>query len=117
MMMSSDIFYGNFELEDILSDLISSAPVQRLKNIHQGGAIFLVSPNAGHSRFEHSIGVMPLPALSADRVDYTIRDLYHFGLTDIVEVHDFLNELGVQDGKIGISENPNIYLPIPGLLN
>lgn len=180
-MMSSDIFYGNFELEDILSDLISSAPVQRLKNVHQGGAIFLVSPNAGHSRYEHSIGVMllvrtlggsleeqvagllhdvshtafshvidyvleqkgedyheqifeeviakstipsilsnygfstslledprhtllemPLPALCADRIDYTIRDLYHFGLIDIVEVHDFLNELGVQGSKIGV---------------
>lgn len=180
-MMTSDIFYGNFELEDILSDLISSAPVQRLKNVHQGGAIFLVSPNASHSRFEHSIGVMllvrtlggnleeqiagllhdvshtafshvidyvleqkgedyheqifeeviaksaipsilskygfstslledpkhtllemPLPALCADRVDYTIRDLYHSGLIDMVDVHVFLNELGVQGGKIGV---------------
>lgn len=180
-MMTSDIFYGSFELEDILIDLINSAPVQRLKNVHQGGAIFLVSPNVSHSRFEHSIGVMllvrtlggnleeqiagllhdvshsafshvidyvlkqngedyheqifeeviaksaipsilsnygfrtslledpkhtllemPLPALCADRIDYTIRDLYHSGLIDIVEVHDFLNELGVQDGKIGV---------------
>jgi HD superfamily phosphohydrolase len=181
MMMVNDIFYGNFELEDILSELINSEPVQRLKNIHQGGAIFLVSPHVGHSRFEHSIGVMllvrklgasleeqiaallhdvshtafshvidyvlkhkgedyheqifeeviakstvptilskygfstslledpmhtllemPLPALCADRIDYTIRDLYHFGLIDIVEAHDFINELGVQDGKIGV---------------
>lgn len=180
-MMSSDVFYGNFELEDILSDLIRSAPVQRLKNVHQGGAIFLVSPNVGHCRYEHSIGVMllvrklggsleeqiaallhdvshtafshvidyvlqqkgedyheqifeevitnstipsifakygfstsllqdsnytllemPLPALCADRIDYTIRDLYHFGLVDIVEAHGFLSELGVQDGKIGV---------------
>lgn len=180
-MMTSDIFYGNFELEPILGDLINSAPVQRLKNVHQGGATFLVSPNAGHSRYEHSIGVMllvrtlggnlkeqvagllhdvshtafshvidyvlkqkgedyheqifeeviakstipsilsnygfstsvledpghtlldmPLPALCADRIDYTIRDLYHFGLIDIVEIHNFLNELGVQDGKIGV---------------
>ncbi|SDM54722.1 hypothetical protein SAMN04488084_10855 [Pedobacter antarcticus] len=45
---------------------------------------------------------MPLPALCADRIDYTIRDLYHFGLIDIVEIHNFLNELGVQDGKIGV---------------
>jgi uncharacterized protein len=180
-MMSSDIFYGNFELEAILSDLISSGPVQRLKNVHQGGAIFLVSPNVGHSRYEHSIGVMllvrklggsleeqvtallhdvshtafshvidyvlqkkgedyheqifeeviansaipsilakygistsllkdpkhtllemPLPALCADRIDYTIRDLYHFGLINIAEVYDFINELGVQGGKIGV---------------
>jgi HD superfamily phosphohydrolase len=179
MMTSIDIFYGNFELEDILSDLISSAPVQRLKNVHQGGAVFLVSPHVSHSRYEHAIGVMllvrklggsleeqiaallhdvshtafshvidyvlqkkgedyheqifeqvianstipailtrhgfstslledpkytllemPLPALCADRIDYTIRDLYHFGVINIVEVHDFLNELAVQNGKI-----------------
>lgn len=181
MMMSGDIFYGNFELEDILSDLIRSAPVQRLKNVHQGGAIFLVSPNVGHCRYEHSIGVMllvrklggslveqiaallhdvshtafshvidyvlqqkgedyheqifeevitnstipsilakygfstsllqdsnytllemPLPALCADRIDYTIRDLYHFGLINIVEVYSFVNELGVEGGMIGV---------------
>src|SRR5690606_35986892 len=178
---SKDIFYGNFELEDILSDLIRSEPVQRLKNIHQGGAIFLVSPNVAHSRYEHSIGVMllvrklggnleeqiasllhdvshtafshvidyvlrdqgenyheqifgevvanstipailakhgfstalledpsysllemPLPSLCADRIDYTIRDLYHVGLIDLAEIHDFIDELGVQDGKIGV---------------
>lgn len=180
-MMSKDIFYGNFELEDILSDLISSEPVQRLKNIHQGGAFFLVSPNAAHSRFEHSIGVMllvrklggnleeqiasllhdvshtafshvvdyvlrnqgenyheqifgevvanstipailakygystsllenpgntllemPLPSLCADRIDYTIRDLYHFGLINLTEIHDFIDKLDVQDRKIGV---------------
>ncbi|WP_400263040.1 HD domain-containing protein [Sphingobacterium sp. SG20118] len=180
-MIVSDIFYGNFELEDILIDLILSEPVQRLKNVHQGGAIFLVSPNIGHSRYEHSIGVlllvrklggsleeqiaallhdvshtafshvidyvlqhkgedyheqifeevianstipsilakngfstsllqdpkytlleMPLPALCADRIDYTIRDLYHFGLINIVDAHEFINELGIQDGKIGV---------------
>nr|WP_315398881.1 HD domain-containing protein [uncultured Sphingobacterium sp.] len=180
-MMVSDIFYGNFELEDILCELISSESIQRLKNVHQGGAIFLVSPHVDHSRYEHSIGVMllvrklegsleeqiaallhdvshtafshvidyvlqhkgedyheqifetvigksmipnilakygfstsllddpkhtllemPLPALCADRIDYTIRDLYHFGLIDIVEAHDFISELGVQDGKIGV---------------
>ncbi|EDM35666.1 metal-dependent phosphohydrolase [Pedobacter sp. BAL39] len=181
MMMSSDIFYGNFKIEAILSDLISLEPVQRLKNIHQGGAIFLVSPGVDHSRYEHSIGVMllvrklggsleeqvaallhdvshtafshvidyvlqqkgedyheqifeevianstipsilakygfstslledpshtllemPLPDLCADRIDYMIRDLYHFGLITIVEIHTFINELGVQNGKIGL---------------
>ncbi|RZM19520.1 MAG: HD domain-containing protein [Pedobacter sp.] len=215
-MILSDIFYGDFELEDILSDLISSGPVQRLKNVHQGGAIFLVSPNLNHNRYEHSIGVMllvrkiggslqeqiaalihdvshtafshvidyvlqqngedyheqifdevianstipsildkygfstslfqnpkhtllemPLPALCADRIDYTVRDLYHFGLIDIVEVHDFINELGVHDGKIGVKSKkaaswitskylqlnntyfrkPALYLPIASLPN
>ncbi|CDS91474.1 Metal-dependent phosphohydrolase [Sphingobacterium sp. PM2-P1-29] len=190
MMTLMDIFYGNFELEDILSDLISSAPVQRLKNIHQGGAVFLVSPHVSHSRYEHAIGVMllvkklggsleeqiaallhdvshtafshvsdyvlqksgedyheqifkevianstipsiltkhgfstslledpkytllemPLPALCADRIDYTMRDLYHFGLINIVEVHHFINELAVQDGKIVVkSEKTALWI-------
>ena len=181
MMRLEDVFYGQFEIEGVLKDLIDSEPVQRLKNIHQGGAIFLVSPHLNHNRYEHSIGVMllvrklgasleeqiaallhdishtafshvidyvlkqngedyherifeevigdsiipsvlakhgfstalledptytllemPLPALCADRIDYTIRDLYHSGLISSVEVYNFINELGVQEGKIGV---------------
>lgn len=181
VMTLNDSFYGSFEIEDVLADLISSAAVQRLRNVHQGGAIFLVSPTVAHSRYEHSIGVMllvrklggslaeqiasllhdishtafshvvdyvlkqqgedyheqifdeviakstipailanhgfttdllndakhtllemPLPNLCADRIDYTIRDLYHAKLVSLDEIHDFVADLGVQEGKIGV---------------
>jgi HD superfamily phosphohydrolase len=177
MMKVEDEIYGQFEVAPVLEELINSAPVQRLKNVHQGGAIFLVNPAIKHTRYEHSIGVLflvkyfgggieeqiaallhdvshtafshvadyvfengnedyhetifnevinrseipnilnkygfdmatltrndytilerELPDLCADRVDYTLRDLYHAKLIDKADVQKFLKELSVQGG-------------------
>ncbi|AYL96597.1 HD domain-containing protein [Mucilaginibacter celer] len=181
MMKLSDILYGEFEIEPVLTHLLNSTPVQRLKKVHQGGAIFLVDPAINHTRYEHSVGVMylvkklggsmeeqiaallhdvshtafshvadyifeninedyhegiyqdvimqseipgilkkhgfcydilfredynileqPLPGLCADRVDYTLRDLFHAGLIGIKDVHHFLTQLVLQDGKMAL---------------
>ncbi|MEO3407852.1 HD domain-containing protein [Mucilaginibacter sp. CAU 1740] len=181
MMQLNDILYGEFEIEPVLIDLLNSAPMQRLKNVHQGGAIFLIDPAINHTRYEHSVGVMylvkhlggsmeeqiaallhdvshtafshvadyifdnanedyhesiykqvimrseipsilekhgfeqgilfredysileqPLPDLCADRVDYTLRDLYHAGLTSIDDVRRFLSQLVLQDGRMAL---------------
>ncbi len=40
--------------------VIDSAPVQRLRHIHQLATTYLVYPGATHRRFEHSLGVMEL---------------------------------------------------------
>lgn len=40
--------------------VVDSAPVQRLRHIHQLGLSSLVYPGATHKRFEHSLGVMEL---------------------------------------------------------
>lgn len=40
--------------------VIDSAPVQRLRHIHQLAMTYLVYPGATHRRFEHSLGVMDL---------------------------------------------------------
>lgn len=180
-MKISDILYGEFEIEPVLTELLNSAPVQRLKNVHQGGAIFLVDATIKHTRYEHSVGVMylvkhlggsieeqvaallhdvshtafshvadyifdnanedyhesifkevvikseipailkkhgfdldilfkqdhsileqPLPGLCADRVDYTLRDLFHAKLISIDDVHHFLTQLVLQDGKMAL---------------
>jgi len=80
---------------------------------------------------------MPLPALCADRIDCTIRDVYHFGLVTLNEIQEFINELDFQNGKIGVRSEKaalwivdkyiqlnndyfrkrNIFLPIQNCLN
>ena len=175
-----DKIYGEFELSGVIEELIKTKVFQRLKRIHQGGAIFLVNPKINHTRFEHSIGVMllikklggsieeqiaglihdishtafshlidyvfdieeedyhekrfeevlrnkelndvlrkyqyeasnfieiekyqileyPLPNLSADRIDYTLRDLFQIGKISEKEVSWFLNGLKIYDKRI-----------------
>jgi HD superfamily phosphohydrolase len=48
--------------------LFDSAPMQRLRCIHQLAMCFQVYPGATHKRFEHSIGVMEFAARIFDRL-------------------------------------------------
>lgn len=181
-MKITDILYGTFEVEGVLADLIRSAPLQRLKGIHQGGAGYLVKPEWNVTRYEHSVGVMllirrlggsleeqiagllhdvghtafshvvdyvygereedlhdrwhrrilqeseipfilrkhgfdpesilsgewpllerPFPDLSADRIDYTLRDRVKYGALPLYEVERFLDALTVGQEGIGVS--------------
>ena len=176
-----DCIYGEFEIDDVLIDLINCSAVQRLKNIHQVGATYLVNKDLNVTRFEHSVGVMLLikmlggslkeqiagllhdvshtafshvidfvldnneedyheiifnevimnseipnilkkygynykdilmddekwtilerkaPKLCADRVDYTLRDMYRYGYTDKSEVDLFVKDMCVVNGEI-----------------
>nr|WP_239256412.1 HD domain-containing protein [Listeria ilorinensis] len=177
MKVYSDPLYGEYILESILVDLINSAPVQRLKKIHQGGASYLVNPKWNLTRYEHSIGVMLLirklggaleeqiagllhdvshtafshvidlsldgddyhdkifnkvvfdseipyilqkynysvknllsqkwplldmgaPFLSADRIDYTLRDMYTYQNISLEQCHNFIDSLIVKEAYI-----------------
>ncbi len=175
-----DKIYGDVEITGVIEELINTSVFQRLKRIHQGGAIFLVNPKINHTRFEHSIGVMllikklggsieeqvaglihdishtafshlidyvleieeedyhekrfeevlrdkelndvlkkyrfdinkfieienyqvleyPLPNLSADRIDYTLRDLFQIGKISTKEILWFLSGLKIVDNRI-----------------
>ncbi|GEL78021.1 HD domain-containing protein [Tenuibacillus multivorans] len=180
-MQINDSIFGTYTIEPVLTDLIKSKPVQRLKGIHQGGASYLVNENWNVTRYEHSIGVMllirklggcieeqiagllhdishtafshvidfalenqeedyhekifekvllkseipdilhkygfdyknivlddsqwsileqPSPDLCADRVDYTLRDMYHYEKISKEDVDRFLDSLAIVDGKI-----------------
>ena len=46
----------------------------------------------------------PAPHLCADRVDYTLRDLYAYGHITLQEVHRFLDQLVTIDGKMVCSD-------------
>jgi HD superfamily phosphohydrolase len=180
-MLIRDALYGEFAIDGVLEELILSKPVQRLKEIHQAGAGFLVNSRWTITRFEHSIGVMllirqfggsleeqvagllhdvshtafshvvdvvleneaedyheelfmdvikqssipailekygyeeenilldlsrwslleqPAPALCADRIDYTLRDMYFYGHAAIEDIQKFLQDLFVFQGKL-----------------
>lgn len=179
-----DSIYGEFKIDNVLVDLINSYPVQRLKNIHQGGASYLVNKKWNLTRYDHSVGVMILikllggsleeqiagllhdishtafshvvdfalqnkkedyheeiylevvensqipnilskygydykeiledeskwtileqssPKLCADRIDYTLRDMYHYGYTSLEEVCNFVNHLSISNGEIVVN--------------
>lgn len=179
-MNHTDPIYGPSELSGVMEELIHTQIFQRLKRIHQGGAVFLVNPLMNHTRYDHSIGVMllvrsldgskedqiaallhdishtafshlidyvleiegedyhekryaevlmdseikavltahqfdvsqfldleqyhlleyPLPNLSADRIDYTLRDLFLLGVITPDEISWFLDGLQVCQGRI-----------------
>ncbi|MGL4338596.1 MAG: HD domain-containing protein [Turicibacter sp.] len=180
-MIINDSIYGTFDIEPIFIELIHTPQIQRLKQIHQGGASYLVNPNWNVTRYDHSVGTMLLirqlggsieeqiagllhdishtafshvidfalhhtqedyheqifrsviensmiptilmqngfnykdilyneskwtileksaPNLCADRIDYTLRDMFHYGYTSKEEMTVFLNQLTVINGEI-----------------
>lgn len=179
-MIIHDPIYGEFKVEAPLVELIGSAPLQRLKGIHQGGASYLVNPKWNVTRYEHSVGVMllirrmggclkeqiagllhdfshtafshvmdlvmnhdeedfhevyfekmilttevadilrshgiwpqdllplhqwnlleqPAPELCMDRIDYTLRDRFHYEQMEEEEIHRFLQSIRVIGDKI-----------------
>ncbi len=58
------------KLDDDELKVLNSAPVQRLRNIHQLAMSYLVYPGATHRRFEHSLGVMELAGQVFDVVTH-----------------------------------------------
>ena len=55
-------------IDEIESDLINTAPFQRLHYIHQLGVTYFVYPGGTHRRFEHSLGVMELATRIYDEI-------------------------------------------------
>jgi uncharacterized protein len=61
-----DPIHGFIRLSQAERLLLDSAPVQRLRHIHQLAYSGYVYPGATHKRFEHSLGVMHLVGLAFD---------------------------------------------------
>ncbi|QKE75291.1 HD domain-containing protein [Arthrobacter citreus] len=182
-MLLNDELYGQYKIDQVLVELINTKPIQRLKNIHQAGATYLVDNRFNGTRYDHSIGVMllikrlggsveeqiagllhdvshtafshvidfvfdineenyhetifekvilnseipsilqkyaidiqvifdidrwellekELPKLCADRIDYTLRDMYHYFGTPKNEIEAFLNSLIIVNGEICVN--------------
>ena len=70
-----DPIHGFITLDSDERRVLDSAPVQRLRHIHQLAMSYLVYPGATHKRFEHSLGVMELAGRVYDVV--TAQDNIH----------------------------------------
>ncbi|ANC18243.1 hypothetical protein WR52_05605 [Bacillus cereus] len=76
-MIISDVLYGEFEVDQVVEELISSKSMQRLKGIHQGGASYLMNEKWNVTRFDHSVGVMLLVKKLGGSVEEQIAGLLH----------------------------------------
>lgn len=73
-----DPIHGFIRFDENEKILIDSFVFQRMRNIHQLGAAYLVFPGATHSRFEHSLGVMELSSKIYEKICDNIRpDLFN----------------------------------------
>ncbi|MDQ6693841.1 MAG: HD domain-containing protein [Chloroflexota bacterium] len=74
-----DVLWGEIDLhEPLLSELVESRPMQRLKHIHQAGASYYLFPGLRPiTRFEHSLGVMHLLTCLGASLDERVAGLLH----------------------------------------
>jgi len=63
-----DPIHGYIFITDVERDLIDTRPVQRLRGIKQLAGAHLTYPGGEHSRFSHSLGVMHLAGVLANRL-------------------------------------------------
>ena len=90
-MKINDIIYGTFEIkEPVLTTLINSKPLQRLKGIAQFGIpkeLYPLFP--GFSRYEHSLGVMlllrKLKANLEEQITGLLHDVSHTAFSHVVD--------------------------------
>lgn len=77
-MIIDDRVYGCIEIkEPVLTDLIDSYPVQRLKGINQAGASQYAIKGKDVTRYEHSLGVMILLKKLDSSLEEQIAGLLH----------------------------------------
>ncbi len=73
-----ETFYGSIEVEEpVLIDLIHSAPMQRLKSIHQYGIAYYTTHREEYNRFDHSMGVFVLLRKNKASLEEQIAGLLH----------------------------------------
>lgn len=116
-MQIQDPLYGEFELEDVLVELLQTKPLLRLKGIHQGGACYLVNKSWHITRYEHSIGVMllikRLGGTLEEQIAGLLHDLSHTAFSHVVD-HVFDNQ--AEDYHEQIFEQVVRQSEIPNLL-
>ena len=73
-----DTFYGPIDVQEtVLTDLIHSPAMQRLKKIHQYGVSFYTTHKENYTRYDHSLGVFAVLRLKGAPLDEQIAGLLH----------------------------------------
>lgn len=67
-----DSIYGIIKINSFEKRLIATREMQRLRGIKQLGFVYLVFPNAEHSRFSHSLGVCNYSKVLVDQANTNI---------------------------------------------
>jgi len=81
-----DGIHGFILFDQLEKRLIDSAPMQRLRCIHQLAMCYQVYPGATHKRFEHSLGVMEVATRIFDQVfDRRLDDAVHRRIKEELE--------------------------------
>ncbi len=144
-MIIEDRIYGKEEInEQVLIDLVNSAPIQRLKEISQFGIPGEYYHLKSFSRFEHSIGVMiflrKLGAGLEEQIAGLLHDVSHTAFSHVIdwvigdptkedhqdktllktfektEIKNILEQYGFDYKKIANEENYSLLeQPAPGL--
>lgn len=116
-MQIHDSIYGTFEAQPVIEKLILSKPMQRLRKVHQGGAIFLVDPAMTQNRFDHSIGVYCLVRKFGGSIEEQIAALLHdVSHTAFSHVTDYVLESKTEDYHESIFDQVIDNSEIPAIL-
>ncbi|WP_088013499.1 HD domain-containing protein [Gottfriedia acidiceleris] len=116
-MILIDKLYGQYNVDQVLVDLINTKPIQRLKKVHQAGATFLVDHHFNGTRYEHSIGVMLLIKRLGGSVKEQIAGLLHdVSHTAFSHVIDFVFDLSEENYHETIFEKVILDSEIPSIL-
>ena len=62
----NDAIHGQFRIDGVRENLLSTPEMNKLSHIKQLGLAHLVFPGAHHTRFEHSLGVSHVAEMMAD---------------------------------------------------
>ena len=88
-MIVEDAVYGKIKFDGAIAKIIETKPLQRLKQIHQGGAVFLAYPNISTSRFEHSLGVCHLIGIlggnQKEQIAGLLHDISHTAFSHVID--------------------------------
>jgi HD superfamily phosphohydrolase len=116
-MQIHDPIYGTFQAVPVIESLILSRPFQRLKKVHQGGAIFLVDPAMTQNRLDHSLGVFALVQKFGGSIQEQIAALLHdVSHTAFSHVTDYVFENKAEDYHESIFDKVVENSEIPEIL-